>query len=188
MAWSIDIFVKRPLVWSFSKVKSYVVNNEINKDTRYIHLQIIKELGETVFSILENKKENILVPFSDIVKSCKYEINKNITDNTIMLVLIWLRRERRIVFTNNVRENELLIKITVHASDNVTEIDEGLYKLVKQESELVKEIQSMEEEKINILNQTKSYLTKGLRQVAKTHLRKKKELENTIDKRSIPNP
>lgn len=184
MAWSIDIFVKRPLVWSFSKVKSYVVNNEINKDTRYIHLQIIKELGETVFSILENKKENILVPFSDIVKSCKYEINKNITDNTIMLVLIWLRRERRIVFTNNVRENELLIKITVHASDNVTEIDEGLYKLVKQESELVKEIQSMEEEKINILNQTKSYLTKGLRQVAKTHLRKKKELENTIDKRS----
>ncbi|XP_076249031.1 charged multivesicular body protein 7 [Calliopsis andreniformis] len=183
-SWSIDIFVKRPLVWSFSKVVSYVVNNEINKEARYIHLQIVKELGQTIFCILENKKENILIPFSEVVKTCKSQIDKNITDNTVMLVLIWLRREKKVAFTNNINENELLVKITVHTSDVVTEIDKGLYKLMKQENELIKEIQLMEEEKINVINHAKSYLTKGLRQVAKTHLRKKKELENTIEKRS----
>ncbi|CAK9810549.1 Charged multivesicular body protein 7 [Anthophora quadrimaculata] len=147
-AWSIDIFVKRPLTWSYSKVKSYVVNNEINKDTRYIHLQIVREFGNTVFSILEEKKENILVPFSELVKHCKSQIDTNMSDNTVMLVLIWLRREKKVVFRKSEDENELLIKIAVQSSDNVTEIEEGL------------------------------------RQVAKTHLRKKMQLEKAIEKRA----
>ncbi|OAD53989.1 Charged multivesicular body protein 7 [Eufriesea mexicana] len=183
-AWSIDIFVKKPLTWSFSKVKNYVINNEINKDTKYIHLQIVKELGDTLVSILERKKESILVPFSELVKCCKFEIDENISDNTVMLILIWLRREKRVIFRNCKNESELLIKIAIHPSDSVTEIEEGLYKLMKQENELIKEMELMEEEKINIINETKSYLAKGLRQVAKTYLRKKKELENNIEKRA----
>ncbi|XP_043261981.1 charged multivesicular body protein 7 [Colletes gigas] len=181
--WSIDTFVKRPLVWSFSKVKSYVVNNEVNKETRYIHIQIVRELGKTILSILEEKKENILVPFSEVVKSCKSKVNQNMSDDTVMLVLIWLRREKMVAFTNSVNESDLLIKIAVHSSDNITEIEEGLYKLSKQENELVKEIQLLEEQKVNIINQTKSYLAKGLRQVAKTHLSKKLKLEKTITNR-----
>ncbi|XP_034175256.2 charged multivesicular body protein 7 [Osmia lignaria lignaria] len=183
-AWSVDLFVKRPLSWSFLKVKSYIVNNEVNKESRYIHLQVIKELGNTLFTILEERKENILVPFSEILNDCKCKISKNISDNTVMLILIWLRREKKITFRNSEIENELLIKIVVQSLDSITEFDEGLYKLIKQENELIKEIELMEKEKINIINETKSCLTKGLRQVAKTHLRKKKKLEDTIEKRA----
>ena len=85
-AWSIDIFIKKPLVWSFSKVKSYVGNNEINRETKYIHLQIVKEFGNVLLSILERKREHILVSFSELAKSCKSEIDKNISDNNIMLI------------------------------------------------------------------------------------------------------
>ncbi|XP_078049684.1 charged multivesicular body protein 7 [Augochlora pura] len=183
-AWSIDIFIKRPLAWSFSKVKSYVISNEINKDTIYIHLQVLKNLGKQVFSVLENKKENVLVAFSEIVKDCKSELNEDISDNTVMLVLIWLRREKKVTFTKNTDNNELLIKIAVHPTDNVTEIEQGLYKLLKQENDLMNEIQVMEEAKLNVINEAKSYLAKGLRQVAKTHLRKKLKLENTIQIRA----
>lgn len=183
-AWSIDTFVKKPLVWSFSKVRSYVVNNEINKETRYIHLQIIKEFGDVILSILERKKESILIPFSELVKSCKSCIDKNILDNTIMLILIWLMREKKVVFRSDENQSELLIKIAAHSSDSITEIEEGLYKLIKQENILIKEIELMEEEKVNIISEAKSYVTKGLRQVAKTYLRKKKELESTIEKRA----
>ncbi|KOC69794.1 Charged multivesicular body protein 7 [Habropoda laboriosa] len=183
-AWSIDIFVKRPLTWSYSKVKSYVINNEINKNTRYIHLQVLREFGNTIFSILEEKKENILMPYCELLKTCKSQIDTNMSDKTIMLALIWLKREKKVVFRKSENENELLIKIALHLSDSVTDIEEGIYKLMKQENELIKEIELMEEEKINIINETKLYLTKGLRQVAKTHLRKKIQLENTIAKRA----
>lgn len=182
-AWSIDILVKKPLTWSFLKVKSYVVNNEINKETRYINLQIIKEFGDILFSILEKRKDNILISFSELTKCYRSEIDQNISDNTVMLILMWLRREKKIVLKSNENENELLIKIAAHSSDGVTEIEEGLYKLIKQENELIKEIEFMEKEKINIINEAKSYLIKGLRQVAKTYLRKKKELEKTIENR-----
>lgn len=165
-------------------VKSYVVSNEINKESRYIHLQIVKEFGTVIHSILEERKENVLIPFSELIKSCKSKIDENISHDTVMLVLIWLRRERKVVFRNSENESELLIKIAVHSSDNVTQIEEGLYKLMKQEDALVKEIELMEGEKINIINETKLYLAKGLRQVAKTRLRKKKELENAIEKRA----
>ncbi|XP_076299414.1 charged multivesicular body protein 7 isoform X2 [Lasioglossum baleicum] len=183
-AWSIDIFVKRPLVWSFSKVKSYVTSNEINKETVYIHRQVLKNFGEIVLSVLENKKENVLVSFSEIVKDCKSEINENISDNTIMLVLIWLRHEKKVSFTNNTDKHELLVKISVHSSDNVTEVEQGLYKLLQQENELLKEILQLEEAKLDVINEAKSYLARGLRQVAKTRLRKKLELEKTIQKRA----
>ncbi|XP_006620007.1 charged multivesicular body protein 7 [Apis dorsata] len=182
-AWSIDILVKKPLTWSFSKVKSYVVNNEINKETRYINLQIIKEFGDNLFSILEKRKDNILISFSELIKCYRSEIDQNISDNTVMLILMWLRREKKIVLKSNENESELLIKIATHSSDGVTEIEEGLYKLIKQENALIKEIEFMEKEKINIINEAKSYLIKGLRQVAKTYLRKKKELEKTIENR-----
>ncbi|CAL1676035.1 unnamed protein product [Lasius platythorax] len=64
------------------------------------------------------------------------------------------------------------------------EVEEGTYKLMKQENELIKEIELMEQEKLNIINEAKSYLAKELRQMAKTCLRRKIELEKTIEKRA----
>lgn len=183
-AWSIDLFVKKPISWSFSKFKSYIVTNELNKDAGYVHLQVVKEIGNALLPILAEKKESILIPFSDIVKSCKSKIGDNMPENTVMLALLWLRRERKVIFKSSENEGELLVKIAGHSSDSVTEVDEGLYKLIKQEGELVKEIEQMEGEKVKLIDAAKSSLAKGLRQVAKTHLRKKRELENVIEKRS----
>ncbi|XP_017890873.1 charged multivesicular body protein 7 isoform X2 [Ceratina calcarata] len=183
-AWSIDIFVKKPISWSFSKVKSYIVSDELDKNARYVHLQIVKEISNALLPVLEERKESVLIPFSDIVKSCRSKISDNISENTVMLALLWLRREKRVIFKTSQDQSELLIKIAVHSSDSVTEIEEGLYKLIKQESELVKEIEQMEAEKVKVIDTAKACLSKGLRQVAKTHLRKKRELENVIEKQS----
>ncbi|XP_076748835.1 charged multivesicular body protein 7 [Xylocopa sonorina] len=183
-AWSVDIFMKRPLIWSLTKVKSYIVDNEINRETKYVHLQVVREFADILFSLLEEKKENILISFSDLVRSYRSTMDKNISDNTIMLLLIWLKREKKVVFRTSDNENELLIKIAIHPSDKISEIEEGLYKLMKQENELIKEIELMEKEKVNILNETKTCLAKGLRQVAKTHLKKNKKLETVIEKRA----
>lgn len=183
-SWSIDVFLKRPLTWSLSKVKSYVVTTDIDGETTYVHVQIVKELGDVILCVLEDKRESILVPFPEIVKYCRQNKNVNVTENNVMLALIWLKRARKVAIKNSTNQNEILVKMNTDTTNNITEIDEGLYKLTKQESELVRDIELMEEEKINIINEAKNYLAKGLRQVAKTHLRKKGELERTIEKRA----
>ncbi|EFN71200.1 Charged multivesicular body protein 7 [Camponotus floridanus] len=185
-AWSIDIFIKKPISWSFSKVKNYIVGQNVNNlEVRYIHLRIVQELGDIILSIVDIKKDNVLFLISEIVEYCKSKTKKKISDNTVRLVLEWLRRRKKVTFRKSFNSNnELLVKISTQTVNEITEVEEGMYKLIKQENELIKEIELMEQEKLNIINEAKSYLTKELRQMAKTRLRRKIELEKTIEKRA----
>lgn len=185
-AWSIDIFVKKPISWSFSKVKNYVVGQETNStEVKYVHLRIVRELGDVILSIVEVRKDNVLFPISEIVEYCKSKTEKQISENAVRLTLQWLKQTKRVVFKKSSNPNsELLIKISVQMANEITEVEEGMYKLIKQENELIKEIELMEQEKLNIINEAKMYLGKELRQMAKTRLRRKMELEKTIEKRA----
>lgn len=185
-AWSIDIFVKKPISWSFSKVKNYVVGQETNStEVKYVHLRIVRELGDVILSIAEVKKDNVLFPISEIVEYCKSKTEKQISENAVRLTLQWLKQRKKVVFKKSSNPNsELLIKISVQMANEITEIEEGMYKLIKQENDLIKEIELMEQEKLNIINEAKMYLGKELRQMAKTRLRRKMELEKTIEKRA----
>lgn len=185
-AWSIDTFLTKPISWSFYKMKNYVVGqNKISTETRYIHISVIQELGDIILSIVEIKKDNALYSISEIMEYCKSKTKNQISENTVRLVLEWLKRKRKIALKKNSdSNNELLMKISTQMVTEITEVEEDTYKLMKQENKLVKEIELMEQDKLNILNETKMYIAKGLRQLAKTCLKRKVELEKTIEKRS----
>lgn len=185
-AWSIDIFVKKPINWSFSTVKNYIVGQKTNNtEVKYVHLQIVRELGDVILSIAEVKKDNVLFPISEIVEYCRSKTKKQISEYTVKLTLQWLRQRKKVVFKNSSdRNSELLVKISVQTANEITEVEEGMYKLTKQENELIKEIELMEQEKLNVVNEAKLYLGKELRQMAKMQLRRKLELEKTIEKRA----
>lgn len=185
-AWSIDTFVKKPISWSFSKVKNYVVGPNINNtETRYIYLRIVRELGDIVLSIAEAKKDTVLYPLSEIIVYCNRKTEKQISENTVRLVLEWLRRRKKVTFRRSSNpSSDLLVKISTQTVSEVTEMEDGMYKLIKQENKLIKEIELMEQEKLSIVNEAKSYLGKELRQMAKMRLRRKMELEKTIEKRA----
>jgi len=185
-AWSIDIFVKKPISWSFSKVKDYVIGQKTNNtEVRYIHLRIVRELGDIILSIAEVKKNNTLFPISELVEYCRSKTKKQISENSVRLTLELLRQRKKVVFKKSSDPNsELLVKICVQKANEITEIEEGMYKLTKQENKLIKEIELMEQEKLNIINEVKLYLERELRQMAKTRLRRKMELEKTIEKRA----
>lgn len=144
----------------------------------------MRELGDVILSIAEVKKANIF-PTSEIVEYCKSKTKKQISESTVRLTLEWLRRRGKVAFKKNSNPNsELLVKISVQTANEITEVEEGMYKLTKQENELIKEIERMEQEKLNIINEAKSYLGKELRQMAKMQLRRKMELEKTVEKRA----
>lgn len=185
-AWSIDIFVKKPIGWSFSKVRNYIVGQKINStEVRYVHLRIVRELGDVILSITEVRKDNILFPMSEIIEYCQSKTKKQISDGAVRLTLEWLRQQKKVIFKKSSNPNsELLVKISAQTANEITEVEEGMYKLRKQENELIKDIELMEQEKLSVINEAKLYLGKELRQMAKTRLRRKMELEKTIEKRA----
>ena len=185
--WTIDIFVKKPISWSFSKLKSYVSEPVIDNDVKYIHLATVKELGELILSTMDNKKENTLLSLSELTKSCKEKSgNDRITESNIKLALIWLRHTRKAAFRDCQEDNkqDLLVKVSPKGAEQVTEVDEGIHKLTQQETMLIKNIEQLEIERNEVILKAKSSLASGLRQVAKSFLRKKHELDKCIEKRS----
>lgn len=146
---------------------------------------MVRELGDIILSIAEIKKDIVLFPISEILEYCKSKTKKQISEKTVRLVLEWLRHQKRVAFRKSSNPNsELLIKISTQTVEEITEVEESMYKLSKQENNLIKEIELMEQEKLNIVNEAKSYLAKELRQMAKTRLKRKMELEKTIEKRA----
>lgn len=155
-------------------------------EVRYVHLQIVRELGDIILSIAEVKKDNVLFPISEIVEYCRSKTKRQISESTVRLTLQWLRQRKKVVFKNSADRNELLVKIAAQTvqTNEITEVEEGIYNLIKQENELIKEIELLEQEKLNVVNEAKLYLGKELRQMAKMKLRRKIELEKTIEKRA----
>lgn len=184
-AWSLNIFIKKPLTWSYCKVKDYMVGQNVDICTRYVHLKAVKEVGELIHSIVGNKNEYILISTSEILENCKkIEGLSGITDNTLKLALTWLKHQKKAVFRKSSTNNELLVKLSMQQVHDITELEEALYKLLNQEIKLEKEIELLEKEKIAIVDKVKKYLANGLQQVAKSHLKKKMEVEKTIEKRA----
>ena len=184
-AWAIDTMVKRPVVWSFSKLKNYIVKDVIDIDTKYIHLKTVRELGNLILSTIN--EDNILTPLSQVTKNCiEKSGNSNITEENVKLALLWLRSSKKAAFRgeNLHNESELLVKISASGVQDVSEAEEGLFKLMEQEKLIVKNIERLEIERNAILMKAKSSLASGLREVAKTCVRKKREVDKTIEKRS----
>lgn len=189
-AWSLDLFLKKPLAWSLVKVKSLVVDSKMDKDTAYVHLQALRELGKIAMSVLRERKERersrVVATFSEIARDCRtYEPNgDNITDDSLMFALISLKREKKVCLKRASDQSELLVKLTAHSTDVITETEEGLYYLMKEEEALLGRIRVMEEEKVKLIGEAKAYLAKQMRQTARLRLRKKMQLERAIERRT----
>ncbi|KAL2725298.1 charged multivesicular body protein 7 [Vespula squamosa] len=183
--WSLDVFIKKPLTWSYYKMKDYVVGQNINITTRYVHLKTVKEIAELILSAIVNENENILISTTEILEKCrKEESHFNVSENTLKLALIWLKHHKKAVMKKSSINDELLVKFSTQTIHEISELEETLYKLLNQENKFEKEIELLEKEKIIIMDKVKTCLAKGLKQVAKTHLRKKNEIEKTIEKRA----
>ncbi|XP_051160153.1 charged multivesicular body protein 7 [Leptopilina boulardi] len=187
--WAVDVLVKKPLIWSFSKAKTYVSEDVISIHAKYIHLPTIKDLGEIILSTIDNadnNQENNLYPISEIVERCIQQTNnKLISEKNIRLALIWLKNTRKAALKGNCLDlkGELLVKISTQGVKNISEVEEGVFKLKKQESLLIKNIELLELEKRACVEKAKSYVSTEFRHAAKNCLRKKHELEKCIEKR-----
>ncbi|XP_014236757.1 charged multivesicular body protein 7 [Trichogramma pretiosum] len=184
--WTVDLFVKKPISWSFSKLKSYVAEPTIELDTKYIHLPTVKSLANVILSSLDSKQENILLTLSEITQKCKEKTGSDrITESNVRLALIWLRNTKKAAFRECKEDSHnLLVKISSKGAEEVSEVDEGTYKLTQQEMLLIKNIEQLETERNEAITKAKSAVASGLKQVAKSFLRKKHELDKCIERRS----
>ncbi|XP_043266697.1 charged multivesicular body protein 7 [Venturia canescens] len=186
-AWAIDTMIKKPMVWSFSKLKNYIVKDVIDVDAKYIHMKTLKELANLILSTINEDNDNVLLSLSQITKNCIQKSgNTNITETNVKMALLWLRRSNRATFRGEIfqESNEFLVKISINGVKEVSEAEQGLFKLMEQEKFLIKNIERLETERYATLIKAKTSLANGMRELAKTCIRKRQEIDKTIEKRA----
>lgn len=159
----------------------------MDPETKYVQLGMVKELGEIVLSTVGKSEENVIKSMSDVMKNCAAKSKgAPVSDEDMKLALIWLRHNKKATLKpGSVGENgEILVKLSSNGAKEVTEVEAGLYDLEKQEELLIKNLEVLELEKEAVLKNAKGYLAGGMRHVAKSCLRKKKELEKSIERRA----
>ena len=185
-SWVVDLFLKKPLAWSFSKVKKYVFEEVIDVDTKYVHLPTVKELGEIILSTTDSSRENTLFPLSEIIENCIQKTkNTLINERNIRLALIYLINTKKVALKGDCSDikSDSLFKICRHGVKSVTEVEEGIYKLKRQENQLIRNIDQLELMKHICMEKAKSHVATEFRHAAKSCLRKKHELDKCIERR-----
>lgn len=179
--------VKKPVVWSFSKMKDYLLPQKTitSPETRYIHFKTLQEIADLILNLSDNDKELILSVAQITKKCCDKCNNKNITEENIRMALLWLSKLKKgPTIQPTMEKYDLLLKISSTRVDNLTENDESLFKLKESERLLLEKIEKLEIEKNDLLVKAKLSMDNGLKESAKTHIRKKRECDKRIERQA----
>ncbi|CAH0765075.1 unnamed protein product [Bemisia tabaci] len=181
--WAVHSLVKSPARWAFTKLKTNVFasNSTVQEDTEFVHLPSLKVLAENLLKSVEFDHLYDIEELKDVMKN-----EQPFSLTIVNLIVHYLSLQSKAIKT--VLDGKTLVKFVSDKggqSLTISKEEEATYTLQSQERFLIENIEQLEMEKENLVKEAKSYLDRGLRKLAKVHLRKKMELEKTIEKRVL---
>ncbi|XP_067008360.2 charged multivesicular body protein 7 [Anabrus simplex] len=178
--WALDVLVKKPVVWSFQRAKDLVVATKGEEETVYIHVGATKSQAEAVLAMVHESDKGYLFAFDELEQLCK---EKGLTTE-VDVAIHWLLRQGLV--STAVVEGTILVKFAEKhkKASNVTELDRTAHSLRYTEKVLITQMEKLEVEKLETIQTAKAYLAKGMRQMARSCLRKKQKLEKCAEKRA----
>ncbi|XP_001354130.3 charged multivesicular body protein 7 [Drosophila pseudoobscura] len=190
--WLINSLVKRPLSWSWLKLKHSVVGEDVEatKLVEWIHLEVLNDIcGLMVKKILPENRGK-LFHFDAFKSLCDVHHIRIHSEKDIFACLITLHA-RHLVGLEFKTEKQArcihLIKIPFKETDDlsINELDLGVHRLQITQADLLKQLQNLEEEIKANDEKARQYIKENKRQMAKTYLRKRHLVEKNHERRSL---
>lgn len=165
--WAMDILVKRPMLWSFNKVKDQIFTR-VNTDQTFIHLETIQSKSNNILVVIPEKVKNKLISFKDLL----FLLNKDTSQvENIKLLLHYLQNCQKVDITNlNTKNKEEGDTLLLKFGDGtevvpISEVDIGVYTLEQNEKSLSRNIELLEDEIHACIQEAKTHLSKNHRQL-----------------------
>lgn len=164
--WAFDLTVRKPLSWTFNKVKSTFIP-PVTTETCFIHVESVRNISGKLFKDLPDEYRNKVMTVDRLVDILDV---KDMCNETVGLLLHTLKNEGKIDTADyRVEDKESVLMVKFACVNDKVEpirtIDIGKYKLQENERILVERIEELEKEKMRAMEQTKSYLKKGMKQM-----------------------
>ncbi|XP_020808922.1 charged multivesicular body protein 7 [Drosophila serrata] len=190
--WLVNSLVKRPLSWSWSKIKHSVVAEDLEaaSTVEWIHLDVLNSTCDLITKNILPENSGKLLHFDAFKSLCKSQQIRIQSDKDLYVCLISLN-VRQIVglefkIEKGLREIHLVKIPKKHGEDlNISQEDHAVHNLQNTQAQLLKQLENLEEDiKVND-DKARQYLKENKRQMAKTYLRKRHLLEKNHERRSI---
>ncbi|RZF44966.1 hypothetical protein LSTR_LSTR001927 [Laodelphax striatellus] len=177
MTWAIKSFVKAPAVWSMNRLKESLISpSEIDFGQAFVHMPVVKKQAENILRDLNDDLKGTLIRYDELTDVCAAFKKFN---DSVNVIVHWLELQGH-VSTIEV-ENEKLIKFSKNDKfESITDLERTTFLLEKNEKLLMNSIENLESKKQALVSDAQGYLKKDMRPMAKSCLRKKKELEKQI--------
>lgn len=166
--WAVDLTIKRPLKWSFNKVKSTFVA-PVNANTKLVHLPTIKSLSNALIKAIPENKSSQLLSIQEVLSVTNFT---NVDPETVQLIFHYLQCQDKMDTIENpcIDQDEnkpILIKFAINTNKvtSISETDIAKYKLDYNERLLLEKIEKLEHEKTEATKNAKQYVAKGMRQM-----------------------
>lgn len=187
--WSIGLLAT-PMTWTFSKLKEKVFGSSDDAEISFISKSAVKKQAKILQDHVRNAHSyNNIISMEDLMQSS--EDIDGISRDGILLALQYLSSVEKSVYMEENKEGEcsqhhhkLLIKFSEPRRQvtPITHLERSVYNLETTEKFLISAIDKKEAQLNKIIENVKTCLKDGKKQMAKTHLKKKHLLENDITK------
>ncbi|KAH8378972.1 hypothetical protein KR009_002336 [Drosophila setifemur] len=190
--WLVNSLVKRPLTWSWYKLKHSIVAEDLEASTlvEWIHLDVLNSTCDLIQKNVLPDSAGKLMHFEAFKNLCKSQQIRIHSDKDLCVCLLALN-VRQVVglefkIEKGIRQIHL-VKIPKKQGDdlNISKEDHAVHNLQNTQAQLLKQLEDLEEDiKLND-NKARQYMVENKRQIAKTYLRKRHLLEKNHERRSI---
>lgn len=189
--WTVDVFISKPVSWTFNKLKERVVGNAINPETVFVSNTAVQNQAKLLQEHVCNVHSyNNIISMDELMKNA--DDIEGLSKDGILMALQYMIKVDKSVYTeedqsSNVagsRHHKLLMKFYMPGKrvEPITELERAVYNLESTERFLIETIDKKENDLNKILVQVRNCLKDGKKQLAKTYLRKKHMLENDLTK------
>nr|XP_016924643.1 charged multivesicular body protein 7 [Drosophila suzukii] len=190
--WLVNSLVKRPLSWSWSKIKQSVVGEDLEASSllEWIHLDVLNSTCDLITEKVLSENSGKLLHFEAFKSLCKAQQVRIHSDKDYCVCLLALNVRQIVGLEFKVEKGQRqihLIKIPKNDGDdlNISQEDHAVHNLQNTQAQLLKQLEELEEDiKVND-EKARQYLKENKRQLAKTYLRKRHLLEKNHERRSL---
>ncbi|XP_039485881.1 charged multivesicular body protein 7 [Drosophila santomea] len=190
--WLVNSLVTRPLSWGWSKIKHSVVTEDLEASTlvEWIHLDVLNNTCDLIIEKVLSENTGKLLHFNAFKTHCKTHGVRIHSDKDLCVCLLALNVRQTVGLEFKVEKGIRqihLIKIPRKEGDdlNISQEDQAVHNLQNTQSQLLKQLEELEEEiKVND-DKARQYMKGNKRQMAKTYLRKRHLLEKNHERRSL---
>ncbi|KAF5276059.1 hypothetical protein FQA39_LY00855 [Lamprigera yunnana] len=188
-SWVADVFIKKPIVWSYNKIKDALIPSTIDNTCTYVHVEAIKLESHNLLASLPDELRKRIVSLKELLDAMELKLFKA---NDTKLILHYLMCTGQVDIHQIKTEQEsdanptnYLIKFrNTKTLEPFTDIDISAHILEQTEKTLLADIEKLEQQMLNYVEEAKGYLSKNHRQMAKNCLKKKHEIDKRVSQKA----